>query len=207
MGTPNPTGSDMSESTTTETDSTATSTDATSTEDAKTTETATDSGKDWQAEAEKWKSLSRKHEDSAKANADKAKRFEEFEESQKTEQQKLADDRDKAKAEAASTAAELARVKAAVKHGLTEDDLELLGTHGTAEEIDARAEKLAARIKAADAGKPKPDFGGGDRGGDVTSTGADALNGQIDEATKAGNFQLAIALKQQRSALLAEKKS
>ena len=159
----------MSDTTATETDSTATA-DTTST-DAATTETAKVEDRDWQTEAEKWKAFARKHEDSAKANADKAKRFDEFEESQKTEQQKLTDAATAAKEEAATTKAELARVKAAVKHGLTEDDLDLLGTHGTAEEIDARAEKLAARIKAADAAKPKPDFGGGDRGADVTSAG------------------------------------
>lgn len=158
----------------------------------------------WEAEAEKWKTFSRKHEDSAKANADKAKRFEEFEESQKTELQKHADAAEKAKAEAAITAAELARVKAAVKHGLTEDDLELLGTHGTPEEIDARAERLAARIKTVEANKPKPDFGGGDRGTNVPAS--DSLDGEIAAATAAGNFQLAIALKQQRAALAAEKK-
>jgi hypothetical protein len=161
--------------------------------------------KDWQAEAEKWKTFARKHEDTAKANADKAKRFDEFEESQKTEQQKLTDAATAAKAEADATKAELARVKAAVKHGLTEDDLDLLGSHGTPEEIDARAERLAARLKAAGDNKPKPDFGGGNRGTDVTAS--DSLDGQIAEATKAGNHQLAIALKQRRSALLAEKKS
>lgn len=123
--------------------------------------------KDWQAEAEKWKSFARKHEDTAKANAEKAKRFDEFEESQKTEQQKLADAAAQAEARANETAAELARVKAAVKHGLTEDDLDLLGSHGTPEEIDARAERLAARLKGVEASKPKPDFGAGDRGGDV----------------------------------------
>jgi hypothetical protein len=189
----------MSE-TTTETNATAT--EAKPDAQTETAETAkVDAGKDWQAEAEKWKSFARKHEDAAKANAEKAKRLDEFEESQKTEQQKFAD----AAAKAAETAAELARVKAAVKHGLSEEDLDLLGTHGTPEEIDARAERLAARIKAAGASKPKPDFGGGDRGTDVTAS--DSLDGQIAEATKAGNFQLAIALKQQRSARLAEKKS
>lgn len=131
----------------------------------------------WEAEASKWKTHSRKHEDTAKANADKAKRFDEFEESQKTEQQKLTDAATAAKADADATKAELARVKAAVKHGLTEDDLDLLGTHGTPEEIDARAEKLATRLKGAAAEKPKPDFGGGERGADVTAKG-----GQLGEA-------------------------
>jgi hypothetical protein len=199
----------MSDTTaTTQTDSTATA--ATSTQDAQTDTSAADTAaeKDWQAEAEKWKQFARKHEDAAKANADKAKRFDDFEESQKTEQQKLTDDAAKAREEASATAAELARVKAAVKHGLTEDDLELLGTHGTPEEIDARAERLATRIKTAEANKPKPDFGGGDKGDDVSSkpgTIAD-LDNQITAATTAGNFQLAIALRQERSALIANQK-
>lgn len=162
-----------------DTTASTTGTDSTATDTATTADTATQTDtstadkaaeKDWQAEAEKWKAMSRKHEDAAKANADKAKRFEEFEESQKTEQQKLADAAAKAQADAAASAAELARVKAAVKHGLSEEDLELLGSHGTPEEIDARAERLAARIKGAEANKPRPDFGAGDRGGDVTST-------------------------------------
>jgi hypothetical protein len=163
----------MSETTT---DSTATATEAKPDAQTETTETAkVEAGKDWQAEAEKWKSFARKHEDAAKANAEKAKRLDEFEESQKTEQQKYADAAAKAEAKATATAAELARVKAAVKHGLSEEDLDLLGTHGTPEEIDARAERLAARIKAAGANKPKPDFGGGDRGTDVGSK-ADQLS-------------------------------
>lgn len=34
---------------------------------------------DWRAEAEKWKALSRKNEERARANADKAARFDEIE--------------------------------------------------------------------------------------------------------------------------------
>jgi hypothetical protein len=165
----------MSDTTTPETP--ATEAPAADTPPAETPAPDTGGEKNWQSEAEKWKAFARKHEDAAKANADKAKRFDEFEESQKTETQKAVDDAVKAKREAAETAAELARVKAAVKHGLTEEDLELLGTHGTPEEIDARAERLSARIKTAAANKPKPDFGGGDRGEDV---GAKA--GQLTEA-------------------------
>ena len=44
---------------------------------------------DWKAEAEKWKALSRQNEDRAKANADKAKRFDAIEEQSKSEMQKL----------------------------------------------------------------------------------------------------------------------
>ena len=189
------------------TDTSAADVTTATTDQTATSETAKVEEKDWQAEAEKWKSLSRKHEDSAKANADKAKRFEEFEESQKTETQKATDEAAKAAKERDDSRAELAVMKAAVKHGLSEDDLDLLGTHGTPDEIDSRAEKLAGRLKAADATKPKPDFGGGDRGGDVTSgKEVDVIDGQIADAQKAGNFQLVIALRQQRSALLAEQK-
>lgn len=193
---------------TTATDSTATDAATTTTDQTATSDAAKVDEKDWQAEAEKWKTFARKHEDAAKANADKAKRFDEFEESQKTELQKAADAAAQAKAEADATRAELARMQAAVKHGLSEDDLDLLGTHGTPEEIEARAEKLAARLKVAEANKPKPDFGAGARGADIHSGDpVDVIDGQIAEATKAGNFQLIIALKQQRAALLAEKKS
>lgn len=193
----------MSETTTPETDTTTT--DQTKTTELDTSEAPeTGTEVDWKAEAEKFKALSKSWEARSRGNSEKAKRFDELEESQKTEQQKLTDKAAAAEAKAATTEAELARVKAAVKHGLTEDDLELLGTHGTAEEIDARAEKLAARIKAADANKPKPDFGGGGTGTNIP--GSDSLDADIAAATAAGNFQLAIALKQQRSAALAEKK-
>jgi len=122
---------------------------------------------DWAAEAAKWKAMSRKHEDNAKSFADKAKRFDAFEESQKTETQRLADAKAAVEAEAATAKAELALLQAAVKHNLSADDLELLGNHGTPEEIDARAAKLAARLKTAADNKVKPDFGGGARGEDV----------------------------------------
>jgi outer membrane biosynthesis protein TonB len=152
--------------------------------------------KDWQAEAEKWKALSRKHEDTAKANADKAKRLDELEESQKTELQKAADAAAKAQADAAAARAELAVKSAALKHKLSDEDLDLLGTHGTAEEIDARAERLAARLKAAADSKPKPDFGGGDRGEDVGSKAGQLTREdmkrmspeQIVEASEKGQF-------------------
>lgn len=51
---------------------------------------ATD-GKDWQAEADKWKSLSRKNEEAAKANAAAAKRLEELEAANKSELERAVD--------------------------------------------------------------------------------------------------------------------
>lgn len=187
----------MSDTTATQADSTAT--DATTSTDAAQTETQaadTAAEKDWKAEAEKWKAFARKHEDTAKANAEKAKRLDEFEESQKSELQKAADAAAAAKADADATRAELARLQAAVKHSLSEEDLELLGTHGTPDEIEARAQKLAARLKGVEANKPKPDFGAGDRGTDVGTkagqlTQADMARmtpEQIDLAHAEGRF-------------------
>ena len=145
--------------------------DETSTDETNTSTDSADADKatdaDLEAQLAKWKAMARKHEAASKSNADKAKRYDELEESQKTEQQKLADKAAAAEAKVAETAAELALVRAAVKHGLSEDDLELLGSHGTAEEIEERAQKLAARLKTAGEVKGTADFGGGDRGGDV----------------------------------------
>lgn len=132
----------MSEEQTTDiADATATETPAPVDEQPTGDTTSTDDA----AEAAKWKALARQHEARAKANADKAQRLDEIEEANKSEQQKLADVAAAAEQRAADTAAELARMKAAVKHGLTEDDLDLLGT-GSPEEIEQRAERLAARL-------------------------------------------------------------
>lgn len=165
------------------------------------------------AEVEKWKNLSRKNEDRAKENSEAAKRLAEIEESQKTEQQKLVDAKAAAEKVAAETATELARMKAAVKHGLSEDDLDLLGS-GTPEEIEARAERLAARLKgttppAPETPKAPPSDAQGAVGAGVhgESDPLKVLDAQIAEATKAGKYEVSIGLKQQRAALVAAKKS
>ena len=127
------------------------------------------------AEVEKWKALARKNEARAKENADKAQRLDALEEANKTEQQKLADAAEKARKEAAETAAELAKLRAAVKHGLSDEDLDLLGT-GTAEEIEARAERLAARLKGtAPVTPPSPSSDGQGRQGEPVSAGVRQL--------------------------------
>lgn len=130
--------------------------------------------KDWQVEAEKWKALARKHEDQSKANADKARRFDEFEESQKSEQQKL-EDRAKA-AEAKAAEIELRALKAEVANEKGVPAVLLTGT--TAEELAAAADALLAFRGE----KKLPDMGGGDRGPDV-STKQKAQN--LEEAVAA----------------------
>jgi hypothetical protein len=164
-----------------------------------TDETATTDAQDAltqaQAEAEKWKGLARKHESNAKANADKAKRLDAIEDANKTETQKLTEQVTAAEIAAADAQTELARHRAALKHGLSEDDLALLGT-GTAAEIADRAERLAKRLKGAEVDKARrTDFGGGHRGSDVGGKGqwaradlAGKTPAQIEDARKAGHL-------------------
>jgi hypothetical protein len=98
-----------------------------------------------QAEAARWKKQARDNETRAKANADKAKQFDAYQESQMTEQQRLA-----ARAEAAEQRASAAeglyrRTLAAATYDLPPSMIDQLGD-GTEEEISARAETLAAAI-------------------------------------------------------------
>lgn len=108
-------------------------TDATATEAAEqTSETTTESAVDHAAEAAKWKALARKHEETAKANVEKAKRLDALEEANKSETEKLiarAEAAEKAAAEATSKAlrADVAAAKgvpAALLSGSTQEELE-----------------------------------------------------------------------------------
>lgn len=84
----------------------------------------------------------------ARANADAAKRLAEFEESQKTEAQKIADRAAAAERERDEAKADGLRYKAAAKHGVDEDHFDLLGT-GDEETIAGRAERVGGLLKLA----------------------------------------------------------
>lgn len=107
----------------------------------------------------------------AKANSEAAKRLAELEESQKTEQQKIADRATAAERERDEAKADGLRYKAAAKHGIGEDYFDLLGT-GDEEAIQGRAERVGGLLKLATeneqlkaenealkAGKPVPNGG------------------------------------------------
>jgi pyruvate/2-oxoglutarate dehydrogenase complex dihydrolipoamide acyltransferase (E2) component len=94
------------------------------------------SSNDLSAEVEKWKAMSKKNEQRAKENLDKAKRFDEFEEANKTDMEKLL-----ARAEAAEKAvldasARTLRAEVAASKGVP---LELL-SGVTQEELEASAD-------------------------------------------------------------------
>ena len=117
----------------------------------------TDTGgkvKDWAAEADKWKNLSRKHEATAKANADAAKRLAAMEESQKTAEQKAADHATAAEQERDAARLESARLRVAIRKGLTETQAKrLLGE--TEDELEKDADELLASFGGGDDGKDK----------------------------------------------------
>lgn len=135
-----------------------------------------DSVKDWEKEAEKWKSNSRKNEQAAKTNAEKAKAFDEFQESQKTEMQKLTDRADAAEAKASAVEALALRMEVAADKGIPASLL----TGSTKDELEAAADALLAFR----GDKAKPDFGAGDRGKPITEGAAQWTQSDLDKATR-----------------------
>ncbi|WP_433364026.1 hypothetical protein [Streptosporangium sp. CA-115845] len=103
--------------------------------------------KDWEAEVSKWRSMARKHEATAKANAEAARKYAEFEESQKTEQQRLADR--VAAAEERAVAAEIGRAKllAAAAYNIPTSLLDRLGGKSE-DEINEAAQELSRELEA-----------------------------------------------------------
>ncbi|WP_344287161.1 DUF4355 domain-containing protein [Streptomyces synnematoformans] len=120
---------------------------------------------DWEAEAEKWKALARKHEkqhlgalgfkskDEIEDLRAAAKKYAEFEEAQKTEIEKATDRAQQYEQQLAAERAANARLMAAATHGIPPELIELLGS-GSHEEINARAEVLAERLNKTAAPAP-----------------------------------------------------
>jgi hypothetical protein len=100
--------------------------------------------KDWAAEAEKWKSLARKHEGTAKQNADAAKRLAAFEDAQKSETQKLNDQLAEREVELQELRVERVRNKAGQDAKLDPDLWEFI-TASDPDEALAQAKRLVAR--------------------------------------------------------------
>lgn len=103
--------------------------------------------KDWEAEAQKWRAMARKHEQTAKANAEAARKYGEFEESQKTEQQRLADRLAAAEQRAAQAEIGRARLLAAATYNIPATLLDRIGG-GCEDEINESAQALSEEIEA-----------------------------------------------------------
>jgi hypothetical protein len=98
-----------------------------------------------QAEIAKWKAQSREQEKRAKANAAKAQQYDAYEESQKTEQQRLSDQLAAAQREAQDAREDRFRLLAAAQYDLPPSLISHLGG-GSEDEITERAEAFAQAI-------------------------------------------------------------
>ena len=103
---------------------------------------------DWKAQARKWESRAKE----ALSFKEEAERWREYEASQKSEHEKLADELAKAKSEASESASRLMRYEIAAQKGISADALDLING-STREELEAAADKLLSLI--ADQSKPK----------------------------------------------------
>lgn len=151
------------------------------------------------AEVSKWKALSRKNEDQAKANADKAREYDALKESEKTELQKAQDELARIQSELENTKGEALKNSVAAAKGVPA----ALLTGGTKEELEAAADALlafkgATRVPAQDAAAStatgKPVTGAGDQ-----ITTRDQLKSmspaEINEARAAGRLNTLLGLK------------
>ena len=129
-----------------------------------------------------------------KLAADHAAKLKEYEDAQLSEKERLEKERDEAREVSAENARKVALYEAAVEYGLEKGDLELLDGV-PADQIDARAKRLAERLAAVGPKTPKPDPTQGGRNG--AGTGIDA---QIEEAQRAGDFRKVISLQNQKLA-------
>jgi colicin import membrane protein len=82
-----------------------------------------------------------------KRAADAEAKVAEAEKAKLTEQERATVERDEARKEAAEARAELARIRVGSKYGLSPDDVADLSTAGSPEDFDARAKRLAERLK------------------------------------------------------------
>lgn len=141
---------------------------------------------DWKAEAEKWKSLSRKHEDASKANADKAKLYDDAQEAAKTEAQKQADALAKLAAENEALKVSNLRAQVAEAKGVPA----ALLTGSTQAEIEAAADALIAfrgEQKPATPAAPSAD-GQGKVGDPVGATMAQLTKADVEKLYAEGNY-------------------
>jgi alanyl-tRNA synthetase len=105
------------------------------------------------AEVDKWKALSRKNEEQAKSNAEKAKKFDEHEEANKSEIEKItarAEAAEKAIAERETKeAAAKLREEIATEKGFADRKIKASALRGsTREELEAHADELLELVPA-----------------------------------------------------------
>ena len=129
---------------------------------------------DWKAEARKWENRAK----AAKADSDDAAKWREYETSQKTEHEKLAEKLELAQAAASEASVKLMRYQIASQKGIPSDAIDLL-TGSNTEELEAAADKLLTLIASQSTKTIMPDFNQGKPASSGSSTAdqfAAALN-------------------------------
>lgn len=179
-------------------------TDAPAAEPATSEPAAATAAPDIASELEKWKAQSRKHEARAKENAAAALRLAEIEEASKTAEQKAADAAQVTVKERDNALAEAARLRAAVKFGLSEDDLAHLDGI-PAERVEAIAEWVASRTAPVKLPAAPPAAGTQGNVGKPIGTGSTDIDSQIAAAQAAGDWRRALSLTNSKLADLARK--
>jgi len=126
---------------------------------------------DWKAKAREW-------ERRAKANATAAEQLQALEDAKKTEIERIQERATAAEAERDAHRVELTRLRLATRYGLDEGDLDFLPA-GSDEEMEDRAKRLSARLKAQaptdTVPGPRPDLSQGPKG-DLPLNGDPLLN-------------------------------
>lgn len=130
-----------------------------------------------------------------KAAAEAAARIKEYEDRDKTEQQKALERAEEAEKAAAESRREALRYRIASRHQISDEDAETFLTGTDEETLTRQAERLVALRGEAAPKVPKPDPSQGARG-------PVDLDAEIAEAQKAGDIVRTIALKQQRARAL-----
>jgi hypothetical protein len=111
--------------------------------------------KDWKAEAEKWKKLSRQNEDAAKEFRAKASKLDEIEAASKSEAEKLQERASKAEGRATEAEMKALRLEVAGEKGLSPVQAKrLIG--GTREELEADADELLASFRSEERSQGSP---------------------------------------------------
>jgi hypothetical protein len=111
---------------------------------------------DWKALARKWEARAK----AAKADTDAAARWREYEQSQKSEHEKLQERLDALQAEATQATARLMRYEVASEKGIPAEAIDLL-TGSSRDELEAAADKLLALIANQSKTTTKPDLNQG----------------------------------------------
>jgi hypothetical protein len=111
---------------------------------------------DWKSEARKWEGRAK----AAKADSEAAAKWKEYEQSQKSEYEKLAEKLESAEALASEASAKLIRYEVASQKSIPAEAIDLL-TGSTREELEQAAEKLLSLMANQSKTPIKPDLNQG----------------------------------------------